>query len=706
MENGTVQQAELFDKLGCLAVLSSIKCIGKYKNVVYNEKCQILSHQLCLMEDTVMPDLLGIIAPLRKLLANSNETITVSFGQIDQDILVLKEDRVYRIPDFQREIRWNNDNIALLIDDMLSGPKYLGNIILTQHPNNTFSIIDGQQRITVLTMILSCIEQLHSKNIDTIHPCNLEVESFNKFSELLAACFPSEKVEDKDIIESDKLHQRTKYYDLWKFILTHKAINEQINAQKVIDNLGKSSVNIILNKSDDINDGIRYFIDVNLKGKQLDTEDIFKSYLFKNDQSADIRTAWYQLKTNVSKSTETKLSYPLLKFLEHYFYCDLYKKPSYKGMEFGEDFLLKKEFKTRDRSSKVFREGMHLIELIGSKQYMLDSLLCLNNAIDIMLKIITSTSTNDEFENLFPCIDIDGKPSKIDSTELKVIHNFMGKVLKDAKNLPKALIMKYILSTLLDKTPKPKAEYRKIYGVYLLSVLFAVFESKKSKELILGILKANNDSWYAESISQINSYFSPDRITDTRLLAQYKLTMNEDMSDYQFRCKSLATIYNFFEIKDDSVNIRKHKIAKLYQFITDSEQFTTEHFIISNSNSAKISLDAKTVQLQYSYADKFWKTHANNLFNFIFIPTSMNSSLSNYWLPHKLCQIDKTAIKCEYTLMYLEQVTTLSESIKKSISNEASIKNDLDLYFARDYKDAYVNFARNILKEVFRKIQN
>ena len=119
-------------------------------------------------------------------------------------------------------------------------------------------------------------------------------------------------------------------------------------------------------KSDDINDGIRYFIDVNLKGKQLDIEDIFKSYLFKNDQSADIRTEWYKFKENVTAASDSKMDYPLFKLLEHYFYCDLYKDPKYKGMEFGEDFLLKKEFKTREPSPQVFREGIHLIELIWS----------------------------------------------------------------------------------------------------------------------------------------------------------------------------------------------------------------------------------------------------------------------------------------------------------------------------------------------------
>lgn len=646
-----------------------------------------------------MSDLLGIIAPLKKFLSNTCETISVPLN------FSLNAGRIYFIPDFQREIRWENDNIALLIDDIESGPKYLGNVILTQHPDNRYSIIDGQQRITVLTMILSCIMKLHSQHIDIISPCKLQIESFSKFSDLLKNYFPLERLDDPEVIVSDRLHQVKKYYSLWNFISSHPSIVDRRNAQKIIENLGKSSVNIILNKSDDIGDGIRYFIDVNLKGKQLDTEDIFKSYLFKNDQSKGIREAWYRLKTLVTTSDERKMNYPLLKYLEHYFYCDLYTDPKYKGMEFGSDFLLKREFRTRDSSSQVFREGMHLIELIGSKQYMLSSLNQLNAAIEIMLKIVNSASLTHEFEVLFNCVKPDGTPDRIDSTELQVIHNIMGKILKDEKNLPKALIMKYIITVFLDKTPKEKVEYQKIYGVYLLSVLFTIFENRKSKELLLNILKADELTWYTESILQINSYFLPDKITDTRLLAQYKLTANEEEEDYRFRCKSLATVYNFFTIQNDVVKIRKGKLPQLKEFITTDISFSIEHFIISQSSTRSTKVVLSNAEIEYKYDEKFYSKHVNNLFNFIFIAKDMNSSLSNYWIPQKLKLIDLDKVQCAYSLMVLESVKTLSASIEDAVKGKDTVQDNLDLFYARDYKDAYVEFARSILKAVIQRIK-
>lgn len=651
-----------------------------------------------------MSDLLGIIAPLKKFLSKTEQKIYVPLSS-DKEILSLSADRIYTIPDFQREIRWGNENVAQLIDDINSGPKYLGNIILTQHSDDRFSIIDGQQRITILTMILSCIKKYYDEQINVFSPCKLEIESFSEFSNMLLKNFCKDLLEDKTVVQSDKLHQRYKYYDLWQYISKHPVITDQISAEKLLENLGKSTINIILNKSSDIGDGIRYFIDVNLKGKQLDTEDIFKSYLFKYDPGIEIRDEWYRFKENTTRADVLRMNYPLLKFLEHYFYCDLYKNEKYRGLEFGEDFLIKKEFKTREDNPKTFREGIHIIELIRNKTYMLNSLRNLNNAIEIMIEIVESRSTTQQFESYFEYQNGTGKKGKLDQVEIKIIHNIMGKVLKDSKTLPKALIMKYILSTLLSKDAQSKEALLKIYGVYVLAVLFTVFENKKSKDVLLSVLKADDTTWYSELINQINSYFSPDKITDTRLLAQYKLAANEEEEDYRFRCKSLATLYNFFRINTNKVSIVNGKAKQLYNFIGNDDSFTVEHFIVSDTDSRTTIVVLDKKELDYEYEQKFYKKYVNSLFNFIFISRDLNSKLKNYWLPYKMSQIKLNDLECEYSRMYLANIKKLRSNMKKIPQDESQYKDKLDLYFSRDFKDQYVEFARIILKAVIEKIK-
>lgn len=72
-----------------------------------------------------MSKLLGIISTLKQFLSDTEETITVPKGQTNEKILSLCPNREYIIPDFQREIRWTDDNVALLIDDLESGAKVL-----------------------------------------------------------------------------------------------------------------------------------------------------------------------------------------------------------------------------------------------------------------------------------------------------------------------------------------------------------------------------------------------------------------------------------------------------------------------------------------------------------------------------------------------------------------------------------------------------
>lgn len=638
-----------------------------------------------------MAELLGIIAPIKKFMSNSDEEVFFPLNGEKKVALSLAKDRVYNIPDFQREIRWSCDNVAMLIEDIKTKPRFLGNIILTKHFDNSFSIIDGQQRITILTMILSAIQRFHAQEIDIIKPCRLTIESFTQFPNILEQGFDREVYTD-EMFESDKLKQIPKYEELWKFIIDAEEIQNRRKAKSFIENLGGCSFNIIINEADDVGEGIRYFIDVNLKGKQLDIEDIFKSYLFKNDSGEEIRKQWYLLKSTVAEIEISKMDYSLLKLLEHYFLCDLYRDNNYKGMEFGTDFLLKKQYKEND---VTHRAGTHLIELIDNNQYMRTSLKHLNNIAQLMLLIVNSESITEKIKEIFSS-DIRGE--RIENVELKVIHNIIGKILKDTKILPKALLVKYFSVLLYGENGRSKEIIRTIYGIYLFSVLFSVFENKKSTDVLIHIIKANETEWYDELVKQIDDYFALERITDARLLAQYKFGQNEDEEDQRFRCKSLATIYNFFINQNGKVSVRKGQMNELYKFITDDEAFSVEHFIISETKNNKILVQDK----EYTIEETIYKRYVNNFFNFIFIDRKINSDLGNNWLPKKLEILKNHEIPCEYSKMIMEKVDKLGNEFDDRGGED--YKDKLDLFFAREYKEIYIEYTRSALDDIIRRI--
>lgn len=80
-----------------------------------------------------------------------------------------------------------------------------------------------------------------------------------------------------------------------------------------------------------------------------------------------------EYKKNVVLAKTRNIQYPLLKYIEHFFYCDLYKDSKYKGLEFSDEFRLKKEFKTKEENPQSFRKNSHLIEIIANNYYMLNS---------------------------------------------------------------------------------------------------------------------------------------------------------------------------------------------------------------------------------------------------------------------------------------------------------------------------------------------
>jgi uncharacterized protein with ParB-like and HNH nuclease domain len=90
---------------------------------------------------------------------------------------ILKKDGIFRVPVFQRDYSWKVENWEELWNDImqskLSGNRhYMGSIVLINRSNKIYDVIDGQQRLTTLTIIIlsiiDCLRKLVAagKDID------------------------------------------------------------------------------------------------------------------------------------------------------------------------------------------------------------------------------------------------------------------------------------------------------------------------------------------------------------------------------------------------------------------------------------------------------------------------------------------------------------------------------------------------------------
>ena len=94
---------------------------------------------------------------------------------------IFNDDFLFTIPNYQRPYAWTTDETGQLLDDLLAAledehkeinqmnPYFLGNIVLIKNGRADAQVIDGQQRLTTLTILLSVLREL------------LDTENLNKY---------------------------------------------------------------------------------------------------------------------------------------------------------------------------------------------------------------------------------------------------------------------------------------------------------------------------------------------------------------------------------------------------------------------------------------------------------------------------------------------------------------------------------------------
>ena len=87
-------------------------------------------------------------------------------------VQVLSDDYFFEIPLYQRPYAWTNEHVEELLDDLIDAmrrdrdaPYFLGSIVLIKSDNNPKSeVVDGQQRLTTITMLLCVLRDISGDN--------------------------------------------------------------------------------------------------------------------------------------------------------------------------------------------------------------------------------------------------------------------------------------------------------------------------------------------------------------------------------------------------------------------------------------------------------------------------------------------------------------------------------------------------------------
>ena len=163
-----------------------------------------MENQQCTVGGTAVNQIIGTVIEIGNFLSPEAQSIVIQ----EQFTRKLDSNRTYIIPDFQREIRWNEEQIVELINNIGAGAKFLGNVILSEikrengNPQSLkdYEIIDGQQRITTLLMILRFIQYKYGEDLNVNRNfCPLKIQSFEGFATLYKDAFSKESAQKERV---------------------------------------------------------------------------------------------------------------------------------------------------------------------------------------------------------------------------------------------------------------------------------------------------------------------------------------------------------------------------------------------------------------------------------------------------------------------------------------------------------------------------
>ena len=172
----------------------------------------------------------------------------------------------YIIPIYQRNYAWGDDEISSLLQDIKNACEknkeqdknyYIGSLVVYRRDNGDFEVIDGQQRLTTLTLIMHHLGKLSFRNVSFEHREESEQALSNLNSEKLPSNF------------SQALKTIKKIIDEWGN-----------NKDKIVKFL-LDKVEIIRTEVPEGTDLNHYFEIMNTRGEQLEKHEILKARLMK-----------------------------------------------------------------------------------------------------------------------------------------------------------------------------------------------------------------------------------------------------------------------------------------------------------------------------------------------------------------------------------------------------------------------------------------
>ncbi|MFY1593630.1 DUF262 domain-containing protein [Micromonospora sp. WMMD737] len=227
----------------------------------------------------------------------------------------------FRIPDYQRPYAWGKEQTSQLLDDLVEAldrggdePYFLGSIVLVKRKGHMEAdIIDGQQRLTTLTILLAVIRDLTTDNALRAHLSMMIVEPGNPILKLgpkprlslrrRDAAFFETNVQTAGAIANllevkpDGLKTDAQLFVQENARLLHDRLISWSEERRLrLLQMLSSQTFLVVVSTPDLHSAHRIFSVMNARGLDLSPADIFKSQIIGalDDQTSDAYAAKWE----------------------------------------------------------------------------------------------------------------------------------------------------------------------------------------------------------------------------------------------------------------------------------------------------------------------------------------------------------------------------------------------------------------------------
>lgn len=248
---------------------------------------------------------------------------------------LITQRKLFSVPEHQRSFSWTSDEVDQFLVDITSAIEresvdyFIGLIVMQGHKNNSWTVLDGQQRLATTTIIYSAIRDWLLKNDLALDAQQLESEFIGvrklggSYTSRLRLNSENREVFDKSVVEivDDETLARwrdetTKGSSNWllldvglfcrRWLKQYSQSQQSIKsaAQKLFRLAGylETGVNVIGVDVSSETDAFILFESLNDRGLNLSSLDLVKNYVFSfssDENSAFIETGWAKIAKNI-----------------------------------------------------------------------------------------------------------------------------------------------------------------------------------------------------------------------------------------------------------------------------------------------------------------------------------------------------------------------------------------------------------------------